>query len=267
MASKPSIVKDIPVVVAKLAPTLALAPMAAPAAPVVALVDAVVAAPKPAAAPIIAPKIVAAEAKRGRGRPKKIAVASVAAAKPVVTKSVTKPLKTKAAAKPAPAIIKGTTKMTDTLKTVEDTAKKFTAEAGDKAQAFFADFSTKAKAAFEKSGESLKGVAEFSKGNMEAMVESTKIAAKGTQTATQNAAEYGRKNFEATTAMFKSVAAVKSPVDFFKLQGDFAKSQFEGAVAEMSKSTEFSMKLMGEIMQPMQNRYAVAVEKVKSLAA
>lgn len=249
MASKPSAVKDIPHAPAQAAP-VAETPVAA----VVAKAAPVVAMPNPAATPIVTPT--------------KVAVAMpAAAAKTVVTKSVTKPLKTEAVAKPAPATIKGTTKMTDTLKTVEDTAKKFTAEAGEKAQAFFADFSTKAKAAFEKSGESLKGVAEFSKGNMEAMVESTKIAAKGTQTATQNAAEYGRKNFEATTAMFKSAAAVKSPVDFFKLQGDFAKSQFEGAVAEMSKSTEFSMKLMGEIMQPMQNRYAVAVEKVKSLAA
>ena len=256
MASKPSVAKDIPQAQAKAAPVAVVAPALAIAptvAAVVAKAAPVAAMPKPVATPIITPK--------------KVAVAKPAVAKPVVTKSVTKPLTTKAVAKPAPATIKGTTKMTDTLKTVEDTAKKFTAEAGEKAQAFFADFSTKAKAAFEKSGESLKGVAEFSKGNMEAMVESTKIAAKGTQTAAQNAADYGRKNFEATTAMFKSAAAVKSPVDFFKLQGDFAKSQFEGAVAEMSKSTEFSMKLMGEIMQPMQNRYAVAVEKVKSLAA
>jgi phasin family protein len=185
---------------------------------------------------------------------------------PVAKIDVPKPV---AVAKPAPVrkSDEGSRTMNDTLKTVEDTAKKFTAEAGEKAQAFFADFSTKAKAAFEKSGESMKDAAEFNKGNLEAVVESTKIAAKGAQTAAQNAADYGRKNFDATAALFKSAAAVKSPVELFKLQGDFAKSQFEAVVAEFSKSSEFGLKLAGEVMQPIQNRYAVAVEKVKSFAA
>jgi phasin family protein len=174
--------------------------------------------------------------------------------------------KTIAAAKPA-APTKGTKPMTDTMKKVEETATKFTAEVTEKAQTYFADMSEKAKAAFEKSNVSMKEVAEFSKGNLEAVVESAKIAAKGAQTSAQTTSEFARKNFEATTAMFKTAAAVKSPTEFFKIQSDFAKSQFEGAVAEMSKSSEFGLKLMGEMFQPLSNRYAVAVEKVKSLAA
>jgi phasin family protein len=129
------------------------------------------------------------------------------------------------------------------------------------------DLTARAKTAFEKSGETVKDVAAFSKGNVEAVVESAKIAAKGTQTVAQNAADYGRANFDATAAMLKTAAAIKSPADLFTLQSDFARSQFEGAVAEISKSSEFALKLAGEIFQPMQNRYAVAVEKVKSYAA
>lgn len=157
--------------------------------------------------------------------------------------------------------------MTDTMNTTVESAKTFASDASDKARTFFADASSKAKSAFEKSGETMKDAAEFNKANLEAVVESGKIAAKGMQTAAQTAAEYGRKNFEATTAMFKTAAAVKSPTELFKLQGDFAKSQFEGAVAEMSKSTEFGMKLMSEMFQPISNRYTVAVEKMKQIAA
>jgi phasin family protein len=188
--------------------------------------------------------------------------------KPVTkVKSVrAKPVSPKVAAKPA-AKIEGIKTMTDTAKNVEANVKAFAADASEKAQTYFNDMTARAKTAFEKSGETVKDVAEFNKANLEAMVESMKIAAKGTQTAAQHAAEYGRKNFDATTAMLKSAAAVKSPMDLFKLQGEFAKSQFEGAVAEMSRSSEFTLKLMGDVFAPIQNRYAVAAEKVKSFAA
>ena len=109
--------------------------------------------------------------------------------------------------------------------------------------------------------------AVFNKANIEAFVESAKIAAKGAQTAAQAAAEYGRKNFEATSTLVKSAAAVKTPTELFKLQGDFARSQFDGAVAEMSKSSERYLKLVGEIFQPIQSRYSVAAEELKTRLA
>lgn len=198
------------------------------------------------------------------GRP-----AAAVKAKPVVKsvpKRVAKPAKPtpRTVAKPAPAIIKEVVKMTDTVKQVEETFKKATAEAGEKATEFFKDAQTRAKAAFEKSGEVAKDVLEFHKANLEAVVESGKIAAKGAQTAAQNAADYGKKNWEATTAFAKSAAAVKAPTDFFKLQGDFARSQFDAAVAEFSKSSEFYLKLAGEVAQPLQNRFSAANEQIKS---
>jgi len=45
------------------------------------------------------------------------------------------------------------------------------------------------------------------------------------------------------------------------------KSSFESAVAESTKVTEAWLKLAGEIAQPLSNRFAVAVEKVKATAA
>jgi phasin family protein len=182
---------------------------------------------------------------------KRTAIAASAAPAPVKTKRV-EPLN------------EGTKTMTDTVKQVEETVKKATAEAGEKATAMFKDVTARAKEAFEKSGETTKDVIEFHKANFEALIESGKIAAQGAQTAAQNAADYGRKNWDATTAHVKAVAAVKSPTDALKLQGDFARSQFDGAVAEMSKSTEFYLKLAGEVFQPIQNRYSVAAEQMKA---
>jgi phasin family protein len=205
-----------------------------------------------AAKPVVSAKPVPA-AKRVVVKPvKKVAAKSVAAPKPVV-------LKTKAAPVKVAANTKG--------KTMTDTVKNMTAEAGEKATEMFKDVSARAKTAFAKSGEMVKDVTEFNKDNLEAVVESGKIAVKGVQTAAQTAADFTRKNFEATTSMLKTVAAVKSPTEMLKIQGDFAKSQFESAVAEMSKSSEFTLKLMGEMFQPISNRYSVAAEMVKTRLA
>ncbi|WP_420141105.1 phasin family protein [Sphingomonas sp.] len=53
----------------------------------------------------------------------------------------------------------------------------------------------------------------------------------------------------------------------FQLQSEFAKAQFDSAVAEASKVSEVVMKAAGEIVQPLSNRYALATEKFKSNAS
>lgn len=217
----------------------------------------VAAAPKVEAKPVVAaPKIVAKAAAKPAPKAKK-----KVAPKAVKAKRIPSP---NAAPLAAP---KGLKTMTDTVKQVEETIKKATAEFSEKATEALKDVNIRAKAAFEKVGTLAKDATEFNKANLEAMVESAKIAAKGAQTAAQAAAEFGRKNFEATSTLVKSAAAVKSPTELFKLQGDFARSQFDGAVAEMSKSSERYLKLVGEIFQPIQSRYSVAAEEIKTRLA
>jgi len=135
-----------------------------------------------------------------------------------------------------------------------------------KAQAFFADFNDRAKVAVEKSTKLVEEANEFAKGNLEAIVESGKITAKGLESFGQEAADYSRKSFETATAALKGMASVKSPTEFFKLQSDFFRSTFDSAVAETSKNTEALMKLAGEAAQPLSNRVAVAAEKIKVAA-
>ena len=135
-----------------------------------------------------------------------------------------------------------------------------------KAQAFFTDASERAKGAVAKSSKLLEEAGAFGKGNVEALVESSKIAAKGFETMGQDAAEFGRKQFAEATAAFKTLATVKSPTEFLKLQSDFVRSSFDALVAETSRSTETVLKLAGEVAQPISNRFAVAAEKMKTAA-
>ena len=146
----------------------------------------------------------------------------------------------------------------------EETITSATADLNEKASTMFHDMTAKAKTAFEKSSELSKDALEFQKANLEAVVASGKAAAKGFQEVAQHNVELGKKNWEATTAHVKSLAGMQSPVDLMKAQAEFARHQFDAVVADFSKSTEFYMKLAGEIAQPLQNRYAAATEQLKS---
>lgn len=136
----------------------------------------------------------------------------------------------------------------------------------DKTGAMFADVNDRAKGAMEKGAAMVAELNTFGKGNVEALVESGKIAVAGVQTLAQQQAAYVRKQYEEAAAAARTFASVKSPTEFVKLQGDYVRQQFDGFVAEASRSTESMLKLAGEIAQPLSNRWALAAEKVKQAA-
>lgn len=139
--------------------------------------------------------------------------------------------------------------------------------AADQFNAVFGDVDERAKAAMEKSAKVAEEFADLTRGNMEAFVASSKAAAKGVETLSQEAADYGRRSFEEASAALKGFAEVRSPSDFFKLQSDFARSAFDSLVAENAKLSETMVKVAGEVAEPITSRYAVAAERVKNIAA
>lgn len=197
--------------------------------------------------------------------------------KPVRSPRVSKPVLTTApAAAPEPEIAAVVpAPATPPVAVPADTAKEIhmattienvTADTTAKAQAMFADVNDRAKSAMAKSAKTFEDMNAFGKGNVEALVESSKIAVKGFETLGQEAAEYARKSLEEATAAFKTMASVKSPTEFMKLQGDYMRSAFDAMVAETSRSTETMLKLAGEVAQPISNRVAVAADKIKIAA-
>jgi phasin family protein len=108
---------------------------------------------------------------------------------------------------------------------------------------------------------------DLARGNVEAIVASSKVAARGVETLSQEAAEFGRKSFEEASATIRTFAEVRSATDFFRIQSEFAKTQFDAMIAESSKMSEAMMKLAGEVAEPITSRYSVAAERVKKIAA
>jgi phasin family protein len=74
-----------------------------------------------------------------------------------------------------------------------------------------------------------------------------------------------KKSFDEASTIAKSMSGAKTPNEMMQLQTDFAKAQYDSAVAEFSKMTEMMVKLSGEAMEPMQNRIALATDKMKTL--
>jgi len=124
----------------------------------------------------------------------------------------------------------------------------------------------KAKAAFEKSSGLFGELGDFTKGNVEAVVESGKILAEGLQGIGSELVAEGRTSFATMTGDIKELAAVKSPTDFFKLQGDILRKNFDTAVAYGSKNSETFLKLFSDVAAPISGRVSVAMEKARHVA-
>jgi phasin family protein len=133
-------------------------------------------------------------------------------------------------------------------------------------QAPFSVFTDRANGAVEKSTRMFEELNAFGKGNVEALVESSKIAAKAMETVGQDVADYAKTSFESSAAAMKTLAAASSPTEFFKLQSDYARAAFDTMIAQGSRSTEKMLKMAGEIAQPISNRVAVATDRIKTSA-
>ena len=178
---------------------------------------------------------------------------------------------TEASAEPAAAAAgpieqieqKGTVLMADVL----ETTKKYSEEAKERFQSVFTELSDKAKANVDKSTKALEQFNEIAKGNVEALVESGKIATKGIESLGQDAAEFGRVSFEKASAAMKSLTSIKTPAEFFQVQSDLLSTAFDAFAKETAKNSEALLKIAGDVAQPISTRVSVITERVRSIAA
>lgn len=150
--------------------------------------------------------------------------------------------------------------------TVTDTTIDTQPTVTDEAKTMFAEANERAKAQMEKGAKAFEDIGAFQKGNLEAIVESSRIAAKGLEKIGHDQAAYLKTSYENATSAMKAMAAVKSPTELFKLQSDFARSAFDAFVAETSRSAEAALKLASEVARPISNRVALAADKIKVAA-
>lgn len=182
--------------------------------------------------------------------------APVAKAAPVLSTPIEPkdtPMNTEAFTKPLEAVVPA----------VEKAAADFVAQT----QAAQDQMTGKVKEMMEKNMKTMTDMTDFAKGNVEALIESAKAAAAGAETLTTHFVETSKKSAEEAQAAFKNFTSAKTPNELMAAQNDFAKAQFDKAVANMSHFSETWLKLAGEVVQPISNRMAVAAETVKKSVA
>lgn len=128
------------------------------------------------------------------------------------------------------------------------------------------------KEQFEKANEyafkSYDDFADFGKENIEAVVASSNVLAKGAEVIGKEVAAFTQASVENSMAAAKKMFAVKSPQEFFDLQGKFAKESFDIMLSETTKLQDMSMKIASESSAPINARVNAAVEKIsKPIAA
>ncbi len=219
-------------------------------------------APEPAKTAVASIKASVVEAAKAVATPIIEAVAAPAApASPVAEPAATTPTAAPAATSEAKEPI-----MATVIDNAQNAAQSAAQDTSAKAQAMFSDMTERSKGAVEKSQKLFADATEFGKGNVEALVESSKIAARGIESMSHEAVAYAKSSFEQASEAMKTLSSVKSPSEFMKLQADYARSAFDAMMAQTSKSTEASLKLAGEVAQPISNRIAVAADKIKVAA-
>ncbi len=223
--------------VAKKAPAKKVAAKKAPAA-------------QPAAKKAAPKKTVAKKRAQAKSAPKK--------ATPI--KSAAKPTKAKPAAKPVSTVIQLKEKIMATKTT------DFTNVMTDTLSGAVNELQTRAQSAYTKSTEAMTEMTDFAKGNVEAVVESSKVLAEGVQSMGASYADEAKTAYETATADIKEMASIKSPTDLFQLQGKILRRNFDAMIAATSKTTDAAMKLANDAAAPISGRVNVAAEKMSKVA-
>lgn len=146
--------------------------------------------------------------------------------------------------------------MTDTI----------TTEASTEVLAASANVQYAAKSAFQR-GAALAGeLGTLTKGNVAAVTESGKILRDGLQVLGTGYVKDGRAAFETLSSEVRELAAVKSPFDFLKLQGEFVRRNFQTAFDLGSKNSKAILALAQDAAAPLTRQAKVAVDTVRKVA-
>lgn len=119
----------------------------------------------------------------------------------------------------------------------------------------------------KRSRKAVEELSDIARGNVDAVVEASRIAASGAQLIAQKALAKSRDNVELAANTVRSMAEAKNPTDLLQLQAEFVRGAFDRFVAESSSMTESMVKLAGESFQPISNRATRNVERFNDIIA
>jgi phasin family protein len=107
----------------------------------------------------------------------------------------------------------------------------------------------------------------LAKGNVDAVVKSGTIVAKGAEEAGKQVAAFTQTSLEKSVSTGKALLAVKTIQELIELQNAYTKASFDAFVAESAKLQELSVKIANEALAPLSERVNLAVETMSKPVA
>ena len=108
---------------------------------------------------------------------------------------------------------------------------------------------------------------DFGNGNVEAVIEASKIYASGMEKITREVANCVKASVEVNLAATKAVLACKDPKDLVDLQAQQVGKFFDTWLAEGTRFSEMSIDAVTKAAAPINQRFNETVEKVVKTAA
>jgi phasin family protein len=102
---------------------------------------------------------------------------------------------------------------------------------------------------------------KFSKQQIDALSAVASTMTKGLQEIATESTDYSKKAFAANTEVVEKLLGAKSVETAIQIQTDFAKSAYEGFVAQASKINEICVKLATEAFKPVESAFAAVQSK------
>jgi phasin family protein len=107
----------------------------------------------------------------------------------------------------------------------------------------------------------LEEMQKFGKQQLEAATAATTSFSKGLQEIATETTDYSKKAIAANTSVVEKLLGAKNVETAIQIQTDFAKTAYEGFVAQATKVGELYAKLAKEAFKPLETVYAKAAAK------
>ena len=134
-------------------------------------------------------------------------------------------------------------------------------------QTLFADAGERGQEVARRSQKVAEELADLTRANVEAFVESGRLAAEGARSLGQDVVATSRQGAEKAAEAIRTLADAKSPTEYLQIQSELARASFDRLVAQSSRLTETAVKIAGEAIQPISNRASASAERINSLVA
>jgi phasin family protein len=108
----------------------------------------------------------------------------------------------------------------------------------------------------------LEDLAVLGKDNLDAVVQSNTVIAKGLEQMSREVMTYAQASLESAASVTKALFSAKTLQDVIALNNDFAKTQLDSFLANSTKLSDLGAKVATEALEPISKRVNVTIEKL-----